>query len=592
MTSNLHTAWARLFVNALVASGVRDIVVSPGSRSTPLTLAAAQHPSLRIHVHVDERVAGFFALGQARSTARPTVLFCTSGTAGAHWIPAAIEASLTGVPLVCVTADRPWEAYDCASPQTIDQVHLLGHHARHYADLGAPDAAVNALRAVGRIASQSVHRSQWPSPGAVHINARFRKPLEPITPTTPEPWEPLVQSLLQQGPTRTFHPSGTPAPEAVQLLCDALKSASSPWIVCGPTLTHTPAEITALREAVFELCITTGAILLAEATSNFRYGVPTNVRAVSLFDTLLRSPTLRAHAKPDVIIEIGFPPTSPTYASFVSENSFQRFVLAPHGWPDPHGNATAMIYSEAVPLLRALVASQPLVRTPSESPLLEAQTKAATVVTHEVNRDVFHEGVLAHALVSTLPEHSVLCVGNSLPVRDLDMFTHGKQSNIRVTHQRGASGIDGIIAGAAGTRTVTSSDHPVVAYLGDISALHDLGGLNAVRIAGETLAIVIVNNHGGRIFEQLPLGRQSTASATEKDQFERLFTTPQHVSFEHAAAAFHLHYLRVSSRTEFEHALTQCFERKTPYVIEAIVTPESGRATRDRIHATVLGAVG
>jgi 2-succinyl-5-enolpyruvyl-6-hydroxy-3-cyclohexene-1-carboxylate synthase len=592
MTSNLHTAWARLFVNALAASGVRDVVVSPGSRSTPLTLAAAQHPSLRVHVHVDERVAGFFALGQARSTALPTVLFCTSGTAGAHWIPAAIEASLTGVPLVCVTADRPWEAYDCASPQTIDQVHLLGHHARHYADLGVPDAALLSLRAVGRIAAQSVHRSQWPSPGAVHINARFRKPLEPIALTTPEPWEPLVHTLLQHGPTRAIQPFATPPPEAVQLLCEALKNASSPWIVCGPTLTHTPASITALREAVFQICTNTGAVLLAEATSNLRYGVPSNVVAVSLFDTLLRSPTLRARAKPDVIIEIGFPPTSPGYASYISENNFQRFVIAPHGWPDPHGNATAMIYTEAAALLRAVSASHDFVRAQSVSPLVEAQTTAVAVVTHEIYSDIFHEGVVAHTLVNTLPEHSVLCVGNSLPVRDLDMFSNEKQTNVRVTHQRGASGIDGIIAGAAGTRTVTPAHHPVVAYLGDISALHDLGGLNAVRIAGGTLAVVVVNNHGGRIFEQLPLGRQSTASTTEKEQFERLFTTPQDISFEHAAATFHLHYLRVTSRTELEHALALCFERKTPHVIEAVVTPESGRATRDRVHAAVLGAVG
>lgn len=152
-TTNLHTAWARLFVRALADAGVRELVVSPGSRSTPLALAASTERALRCHVHVDERVAGFFALGQARATGRPTALVCTSGSAGAHWIPAAIEASLSGVPLVCITADRPWEAHDCASPQTVDQRDVLGAHARHHAELGTPNPSPSAFRAVARIAA-------------------------------------------------------------------------------------------------------------------------------------------------------------------------------------------------------------------------------------------------------------------------------------------------------------------------------------------------------------------------------------------------------------------------------------------------------
>ena len=172
--SDLHTAWSRLFVASLASAGVRDVVLSPGSRSTPLALAASAEPRLRLHILVDERTAAFFALGQARISGRPSVMICTSGTAAAHFLPALIEASQSHIPLIALTADRPWEAYDCASSQTVDQVKLFGDCVRHYADLGLPDSAPSALAAVVRIAAQAVHRSTWPSPGPVHVNARFR----------------------------------------------------------------------------------------------------------------------------------------------------------------------------------------------------------------------------------------------------------------------------------------------------------------------------------------------------------------------------------------------------------------------------------
>ena len=184
--SNLHLAWARLFLRSAAAAGVTDVVLSPGSRSTPLTIAAATTSELRAHVIVDERGAAFFALGQARVTGRPSLLICTSGTAGAHWLPALIEASQSFVPLIAVTADRPWELQDSAAPQTIDQLKLFGDHVRHYAELGLPDPSPGALRAVPRIAAQAVARALGPVPGPVHINARFRKPLEPVEVDGPE----------------------------------------------------------------------------------------------------------------------------------------------------------------------------------------------------------------------------------------------------------------------------------------------------------------------------------------------------------------------------------------------------------------------
>jgi len=171
---DLHIAWARLFLRAVTSAGVTDLVLSPGSRSTPLALAAAETPELRVHVVVDERAAAFFALGQARVTRRPSLLVCTSGSAGAHYLPALIEAHQSHIPMIALTADRPWELIDAAAPQTIDQSKLFGDFVRWYVDLGLPDPAPTALRAVPRIAAQAAHRATSPLAGPVHITMHFR----------------------------------------------------------------------------------------------------------------------------------------------------------------------------------------------------------------------------------------------------------------------------------------------------------------------------------------------------------------------------------------------------------------------------------
>jgi len=175
----LHVAWAELLLQSLAHAGVREVVVSPGSRSTPLALAADASTALRSHFIVDERTAGFIALGQARVTVRPTVLVCTSGTACAHYFPALIEASMSGVPMIVLTADRPWELQQTGASQTIDQTRLFGGFVRMFAALGAPEPSDGALRAVARTAAQAVAKSLGPEPGPVHVNVPFRKPLEP-----------------------------------------------------------------------------------------------------------------------------------------------------------------------------------------------------------------------------------------------------------------------------------------------------------------------------------------------------------------------------------------------------------------------------
>jgi 2-succinyl-5-enolpyruvyl-6-hydroxy-3-cyclohexene-1-carboxylate synthase len=570
VSTNLHSAWAALFLRALVQSGVRDLVISPGSRSTPLCLAAAQTPGLRTHTHVDERVAAFFALGISRATGAPTALLCTSGTAGAHWLPAVIEASQAHHPLVLITADRPWEAYNCAAPQTIDQTDLFGRYVRHRAELGLPDPDPGALRAVVRIAAQSAHAARWPTPGPVHVNARFRKPLEPVSVAGPEAWAPLVQSLCA---ARVYAPSRSVPEGAVEALAEAIARHPRGVVSCGPSDGTVFHHARALAEGV-------GYPLLAEATSGVRFAPGSPPDAL---DLALRSRRFRAAHAPTLFIELGLPPTAASYASWCAEHAdAERWVIAPHGWPDPQGDATHRVFADDA-LLTAVLARLPQ-RAPG--PWIEGFARASSLALARARRerddDALHELNVAGDLVDALDDGDVLVAGNSMPVRDLDVFAH-RAAALRVVHQRGASGIDGTVAGAAGLRAVSDPARRVAVLLGDITLLHDLGGLNAARGATAPLVIVAVQNDGGRIFAQLPLGRQGAEGALAQ-AFQTHFITAQGVHFEGAAAMFGVRYRRVETRAAYREALREALTHPGATLLEAVVPGDD--ATRRRAAVT------
>ena len=588
--SNLHIAWARLFFRALAGSGVEHVVLSPGSRSTPLALAAAAEPALTVHTLLDERSAAFFALGQARLTHRPSVLVCTSGTAGAHYLPAIIEASQSHTPLVAVTADRPWEAYDAAAAQTIDQVKLFGDHVRHAAELGLPDPAPEALRAVARIAAQAAHRARWPLPGPVHVNARFRKPLEPVDRqgAPPEPWEAELDRLLSAGPPRVYEPRAEVDPRAIHDLVSACARARRGLIVCGPA----PALVdpALARTAIRALASATGFPVLVEATSQIRFGGdPLSAPICGAFDALLRAASFRRDHVPDLIVEIGAPPTSAGYTMLLAEApGCPRFVLAPHGWNDPSGLASAMVYADpydvAARVARELAAlDRPIAPAASEwaRAFARADARVSGLIRRELTEGPLTEGAIVHHLVEALPEGAVLVVGNSMPVRDLDTYAAPSARGLTVLHQRGASGIDGLLSGAAGARSVSTG--PMALLLGDLSLLHDLGGLAAARAARRPLLVVVVQNDGGRIFEALPIARRPELEAV----LEAHFTTPQSVEFSSAAAMFGLRHCRVETVEALRAGFAEGLASGGCTIVEAVVPPHDAVARRARLYRDV-----
>jgi 2-succinyl-5-enolpyruvyl-6-hydroxy-3-cyclohexene-1-carboxylate synthase len=301
---DLHSAWAQLLAAALAQCGVAQAVISPGSRSTPLALAlAAQLPTTVLH---DERVAAFFALGQARATGRVSVVLATSGTAPGHWLPAAMEAREAGSALLLLSADRPWEVQQAQASQTVDQVRLFGHHANAYFELGVPDTHPAALRAVPRIAAQAVLATHYPLAGAVQVNAHFRKPLEPQPRTGQEPWWAAWQAVVQAGAPRLLPPQPQPHPDAVADLVARVRAAPRGLLVAGPA----PApQADVYRAAVRRFAAASGYVLLAEATSQLRFGADMPGTCGS-FDALLRAPELRRGLRPDLALEIGAPAVS------------------------------------------------------------------------------------------------------------------------------------------------------------------------------------------------------------------------------------------------------------------------------------------
>ncbi|MDO9021770.1 MAG: 2-succinyl-5-enolpyruvyl-6-hydroxy-3-cyclohexene-1-carboxylic-acid synthase [Deltaproteobacteria bacterium] len=584
--SDLHSAWARWFISALADSGLRDVIISPGSRSTPLALAAAGSPRVRCLPVVDERAAAFVVLGQARITGRASMLLCTSGTAGAHYLPALIEAAQAFVPVLVVTTDRPWEAYDCASPQTIDQTDLFGRVVRHRAELGLPDASPEALAAVGRIAAQALALTRAPTPGPVHVNARFRKPLEPVAVAAPEPWSAGLSRLVALGAPRTFTQECIPSADGVAALTDRLAHARRPLFVCGPTLTWGGAA----SEALFALAAAVGAPVVAESSSGYRH-VESSGGAVVVpgLDLAARSERWRAAHPPDVVVAWSLPPTSPALTAWITQPEVERWVVAPQGWSDPTGDARALLWGEPEAVAHAVLRSlgaRPVAADPAWSAALaKADAAAWSAVREETFGEALDELTVAQALVDALPAGSCLVAGNSMPVRDLELASPWRA--LRVLHQRGGSGIDGLVAGAVGARTKHPPAEPVAVLLGDVSAAHDLGGLAAAQELDGALVVLLVQNEGGRIFAELPLGRAAPPGSAGAGVFARFFLTPQGIRWGEASAAFGHRYARVDTPAALSEALDEAVETSGVTVIEAVVPPEDAGARRQRVRARV-----
>lgn len=590
--ANLLTEWSRLLFASLADAGVTDVVLSPGSRSTPFMLAADAEPRLRCHDSIDERAASFFALGLARVTGRPAVLLCTSGTAGAHYFPAVIEASLANLPLVVVTADRPFELQDCGAPQTIDQVKLFGDHVRRFYELGSPDAAPSALAGLRRLAAQAVHfaSASAPVPGPVHLNARARKPLEPQPAETDDErtLARRVSDLLARPPVVAHGAAAHPSEGAIAAVAGRCAESERGLIVAGPG----PLSHRRLLPLVEELSRRTGYPLLAEATSQLRFVGGDEVARCDGFDAALRSPAFRRSARPVVVLQLGGAPVSSGWERYSAEHDgVTRVVVTPYAWPDADSSATHLVLGDVELSLRALtdaLGRGDLARGEAWRSLWrEADGAVWAAVDDELaSSDELSEGEAVRAVVERLPRGSLLMVGNSLPIREVDTFCRSAAAEVGVLSQRGANGIDGLVSGAAGS-AVAADGRPVTLLLGDISLLHDLTGL-ALGVGVEApFVVVVLQNKGGRIFEQLPLASTPGVAASMMAHV----TTPHGAVLEHAARLWGHRYAAATTAAELAKALDEAYGQSGCTVVEAVVPPHGAAAQHARLFAAVNRAL-
>ncbi|MFH1277083.1 MAG: 2-succinyl-5-enolpyruvyl-6-hydroxy-3-cyclohexene-1-carboxylic-acid synthase [Candidatus Eisenbacteria bacterium] len=588
LNRNLQTEWAGLLIDALVRAGIREAVVSPGSRSTPVALAAVRHRGLRVRSIVDERSAAFFALGQAKTTGAPSLLICTSGTAGAHYYPAVIEADRSYTPLVVITADRPPELHGNAAPQTTDQIRLFGSYARRYHELGLPDGDTDALRALRRKAAQAVFDSRHPTPGAVHLNAWFRKPLEPGPPGADRELEARVAEIRSEPFPAAYPAVWAPDPGGVDALAEACRGARRGLIVCGPA----PLARRRSREAVAALAETLQFPLLAEGTSQVRFtGIARPLRCDG-FDTFLRAPAFRDGHRPELVIQVGAPPTSKAWERYLRAHPpCPRFVIAPHGWNDPQNTATALltgVIDEVGERLKESMGGPPYARPSRWTEDFAAADGLVWRFTDEWLRSesgAITKAALARAVVSSLRGEAILAVANSLAIREVDGFCPGAMMNAGVWHQKGVNGIDGLISGAAGAASVSGG--PVTLYMGDLAFLHDLQGLAAARDLDHPFLIVVAQNNGGRIFEQLPI---AGSSEVEGGLLE-FWTTPHGLDFSHAAALFGHGYRKVLTEADLREALAEAHRVKGCSIVEAVVPPSAAAEEHARLTRAVAEAI-
>jgi len=537
------THWVVEIAQSLAAHEVKDVVVCPGSRSTPLALAVARHPALRVWMHLDERSAGFFALGIARARHRPAAVLCTSGTAVANLLPAVVEAHLARVPLLLLTADRPPELRDNGAPQTIDQIGIFGCNVRWFIDLPVPQMTL--LPFLRATLGRAIGLTQSAPAGPVHLNLPFREPLVPD--------RSLMATLLAQTPSSV---QVTPARRMLggaelATLASSLIEYRRGLIIAGPDC---PADLGPLLTI---LAHRLRFPVLADPLSGVRYGPHTDDYILGAYDAFLRDERFVTHYAPEVVLRFGAMPTSKPLLLYLQHHPQARQLVIDGGagWREPTSLAREHLQVDehwfCLALADALASSQ------REGPTLwlrawqtAEQTARTTIQAHLLAQETISEPGLFARLGTWLPNGTTLFVGNSMPVRDCDTFLAPRSTPLYVIGNRGANGIDGLVSTALGLAAGDAT--PLVMALGDLSLIHDTNGLIAARLHRLNATILLINNDGGGIFSFLP-------QASETDQFELLFGTPHGTDFAPLAALYGAQYTLASDWATVHTALQNSF---------------------------------
>ena len=574
-TARANRLWADLIVEELVRCGVDFFCVAPGSRSTPLVAALANNERARSLVHFDERGTAFAALGYARATGLPAAWITTSGTAVANGLPAVVEAATDGVPMVLLTADRPPELRQTGANQTIDQPDIFGDFVRWRFDLPAPSLDVDPASVLTTV-DQAVYRAGRSPKGPVHLNLMFREPLIPgpeedeTPPAGPERWRATAEPYTRYATTG-------PAVDGAEVdaLWERLRPVRRGLVVAGRLATR------AQGEAVERLAHALGWALLPDVGSQVRLGGDS--RNAAFYDVLLADGTFAEAHAPETVLHFGGRALSKRLEGFVARHRPDPYVVVrEHPFRlDPAHLVTHSVEAGIEGLCAALE------RASSECPpeadaswtagWRDASARAGAVLDRASSGgDGLDEPLVARLVSREIPEGHGLVVASSMPIRDLDAFAATDGAAAPVAANRGASGIDGTVATAAGFACGTG--RPVTLLIGDLALLHDLNSLAMLR--GLPVTVVVLNNDGGGIFSFLPVAGHGSF-------FEPFFGTPQGVGFGPAAAMFGLRYDEPETPEGFLSAYREARSGDGPSLIEV----KTDRAQNVATHRKLLELV-
>lgn len=524
----LNMKWGYAIIDQLIQHKITHFCLSPGSRSTPLALAIADHPEAQHCVHFDERGTGYYALGLAKATGVPAVIVTTSGTATANLLPVLIEASQARIPLILLSADRPHELRDCGADQTCDQVKLFANHVRWHCDLSPPNPHLPE-RFLATTIAQAVYRATQHYPGPVHLNCPFREPLFTLTPS---PFEPMT-------PTYYLPSTSTIASESLEQWATFFQNTPRGLLIAGAL----PAS--QKIASILKLASIMQWPILPDILSQLRRA-PTSYEIIRYYDALLK---IQADSplRPEFIIHIGDQLSSKTLSLWLKSLSPIPYLhIANHpSRQDPHHIVTHRIVSNPATFFESLF---PLLEQRTRSHWLEAWKLPSEAIAHTLESQFSQissltEPGIAHSLSQYLSPDWALFLANSMPIRDANQFLFPNHPIGPIFGNRGVSGIDGNIATSIGI--AQGAQKPTCAVLGDLSFLHDLNSLALLRQASYPVIFLIINNHGGALFSFLPI-------AQRKDVLEEFFAVSHPYHFQQAAELFQLPYFKPQNLKEWD----------------------------------------
>ena len=537
--------WSRTIASILYEEGVRDICISPGNRNTPLVIAMTLHKGLSCTSHIDERSGAFFGLGLSKITNRPTVIITTSGTATANLYPAIIEANLSQVPLIIITADRPNDLVGTGENQTIQQRDLYGYQVRYFQDLGMPIESTNTLKGIlKRIYRISMGFNysglRENPPGPIHLNAPFNEPLYQS--------DDFKQPLSFKKDTKKIQ---IKYPEIkisnIKKEYTFISKSKKILIVCG--------RMDKLDNSILSLSKHINAPVLADPLSQIKYNV-LHPNIISSYEYFLFNYTI----DPDLVIRFGDKPTSKKLCSLLKDWDPITFLISPNGrFNDSSSNILNGDLRYLVDQFKSILSKSD---EQWKNEIINLDKKSKLVLADKHHLEVLNGGTVAAECIKSLKDKDTLFIGNSLPIRDMDLYTFNCDKRVLTLANRGASGIDGIISTALGCASKRESN--TLLLIGDLSFYHDMNGLIAKNRYSINITIVVENNSGGGIFKKLTINKNN-------DAFREFWQTPTNLDIQKIADLYGFNFYSSSTTLEFKEQLQRCLLNKSCNIIEAVI---------------------